>query len=69
MNENTLSQMAYNLLDAATALAGIIDQPLKGNCVTVNYQYASELIRNVQMSARSAASELMFINDEKGGAE
>ncbi|MDE7427558.1 MAG: hypothetical protein K2M79_07145 [Muribaculaceae bacterium] len=68
MKENqNLSLMAYNLLDAATALAGILDQRIERNCVRVNYQYASELIRDVQISAKSAASELMFIHDEKGG--
>ena len=58
--------MAYDLLDAATALAGILDQTIEGNCIKVNYRYASQLITNVLLSARAAADELTFI-DEEGG--
>lgn len=60
--------MAYNLLDAAVSLAGIIDQPLKGNLISVNFAYAAELIRNVQSTAKCAVDELMLLHDEKGGA-
>ena len=67
MKESNLSLMAYNLLNAATALAGIIDQPVKGNLITVNFRFAAELIRDMQVTAKTAADELMFIQDEKGG--
>ena len=66
MKETNLGLMAYNLLDAATALAGILDQPVKGNCITVNYQYASELVSSMQVVAKSAADELTFIEEEGG---
>ena len=61
MKESNLGLMAYNLLDAVTALAGILDQPIKGNCVRVNYQHAARLICNAQMTAKSAAEELSWI--------
>lgn len=60
--------MAYNLLDAATALAGILDQRIERNSVRVNYQYASELIRDVQVTAKSAADELLLMQEQKGGS-
>lgn len=44
--------MSYDLLATATALAGILDQQLKGNCIVVNFQLACELIRDVQVSAQ-----------------
>lgn len=59
--------MAYDLLNAATALAGILDQRIERNQITVNFRYVAELIRNVQIAARTAADELMFIHEEKGG--
>ncbi len=68
MKEPNLSLMAYNLLDAAVSLAGIIDQPIKGNCITVNFSFAAELIRNVQSTVKSAADELMLMHEMKGGA-
>lgn len=37
MKETTIGLKALNLLDAALSLAGILDQPIKGNCITVNY--------------------------------
>lgn len=69
MKEPNLSRMAYNLLDAATALAGILDQRVEGNCIKVNFAYAVELVRNMQLSAKSVADELMFIHEQKGGEE
>lgn len=67
MKEPNLSLMAYDLLNAATALAGILDQRIERNQITVNFRYVAELIRNVQIAARTAADELMFIHEEKGG--
>lgn len=67
MKEPNLGLMAYNLLDAAVALAGILDQTIEENCVRVNYQWASKLIRDVQQAAKSAADELNFMHFEKGG--
>lgn len=67
MKEPNLSLMAYDLLNAATALAGILDQRIERNQITVNFRYVAELIRNVQIAARDAADELMFIHEEKGG--
>ena len=69
MKEPNLSRMAYSLLDAATALAGILDQRIEGNCIKVNFAYAVELVRNMQLSAKSVADELMFIHEQKGGEE
>lgn len=69
MKEPNLSRMAYNLLDAAAALAGILDQRVEGNCIKVNFAYAVELVRNMQLSAKSVADELMFIHEQKGGEE
>ena len=69
MKESNLSLMAYNLLDAVTALAGILDQRIVNNCVMVNYQFASKLIRDAQMAAHTAADELAFIDSEKGGVQ
>ena len=68
MKEPNLSLMAYNLLNAATALAGILDWRKEG-CVKVNFEYAVELIHAVQISAKVAADELMFIHYEEGGAK
>ncbi|MDE7440881.1 MAG: hypothetical protein K2M69_01785 [Muribaculaceae bacterium] len=67
MKEPNLSLMAYDLLNAATALAGILNQRIERNQITVNFRYVAELIRDVQMAARAAADELMFIHEEKGG--
>lgn len=67
MKEPNLSLMAYDLLNTATALAGILDQRIERNQITVNFRYVAELIRNVQIAARTAADELMFIHEEKGG--
>lgn len=67
MKEPNLSLMAYNLLNAATALAGILDQRIERNSINVNFTFASELIRDMQVAAKSAADELMLIHDEKGG--
>lgn len=76
MKEPNLGLMAYNLLDTALALAGILDQTIEGKCIRVNYQFATQLITAVQMTAKSAADELLLIRDEKevalaekGGAE
>ena len=67
MKEPSLSLMASNLLMAATALAGILDQTIERNCINVNFRYAAELIRDMQVTAQAAASELLFLHDEKGG--
>lgn len=69
MKEPNLSLMAYNLLNAATALAGILDQRIERNQITVNFCFVAELIRDVQVTAKSAADELMFIHEQKGGEE
>ena len=69
MKETNLGLMAYNLLDAALSLAGILDQPVKGNYITVNYQYASELISSMQVVAKSAADELSLIAEERKEAQ
>lgn len=69
MKETNLGLMAYNLLDAALSLAGILDQPVKGNCITVNYQYASELVSSMQVVAKSAADELSLIAEERKEAQ
>lgn len=69
MKEPNLGLLATDLLFAATALAGILDQPLEGNCVTVNYRYVTELIRDVQISAKLAANELLLMQYEKGGEQ
>lgn len=66
MKETNLGLMAYNLLDAALSLAGILDQTIEGNCIKVNYRYASQLITNVLMTAKTAADELTFIEEEGG---
>ena len=68
MKEPNLGLMARNLLETATALAGILDQTIKGNSITVNFSYAAELIASIQVAAHSAAQELLFIEEEKGGA-
>lgn len=57
--------MSYDLLATATALAGILDQQLKGNCIVVNFQHACELIRDVQVSAQRVANELVYIEEER----
>lgn len=67
MKDQNYSLMATHLLEAATALAGILDQAIERNCITVNFRYAAELIRDMQVAAGAAASELLFIHDEKGG--
>lgn len=66
MKETNLGLMAYDLLDAATALAGTLDQNVESNCIRVNYRYASQLITNMLLSARAAADELTFIEEEGG---
>lgn len=66
MKETNLGLMAYDLLDAATALAGILDQNVESNCIKVNYRYASQLITNMLLSARAVADELTFIEEEGG---
>lgn len=67
MKESNLGFLAYNLLNDATALAGILDQHIEDNCIRVNFSYAAELIRNAQISAKQAADELQTILAEKGG--
>lgn len=69
MKETTIGLLALNLLDAALSLAGILDQPVKGNCITVNYQYASELICSMQMVAKMAADELILLDEERKEAQ
>ncbi len=69
MKEPNLSLMASDLLHAATALAGILDQPIEGNLITVNFRHAAELIRDVQISANLAANELLLTHYEKGGEQ
>lgn len=69
MKETTIGLKALNLLDAALALAGILDQALEGNCIKVNYQYARELICSMQVVAKSAADELMLIDEERKEAK
>lgn len=66
MKDPKFGLMAYYLLDAATALAGILEQRIEKNCVRVNYQFASELIRDMQMTAKLVADELMLMEEEKG---
>ena len=66
MKETNLGLMAYDLLDAATALVGILDQGIESNCIKVNYRYASQLITNMLLSARAVADELTFIEEEGG---
>lgn len=68
-NKQNLGLMAYNLLDAVTALAGILDQTIERNCVTVGYQYAARLISEAQNAAKSAADELMLIHFKAEGGE
>ena len=65
MKETTIGLEALNLLDTALSLAGILDQPVKDSCITVNYQYASELICSMQMAAKMAADELIFLDEER----
>lgn len=65
MKETNLGLMAYNLLDAALSLAGILDQPVERRCIKVNYQFASELINAAQMAAKSAVDELLLIEQER----
>lgn len=65
MKEPNYGQMAYGLLEAATALSGILSQSLDGNCIRVNYQFASELVCAMQQAAHAAADELMFIHQEQ----
>lgn len=65
MKEMNFGLIAFNLLDAATALAGILDQTIERNCVTVGYQYAARLICEVQNAAKIAADELMLIHFDK----
>ena len=69
MKETTIGLLALNLLDTALALAGILDQPVKGKCIMLNYQYASELVCSMQMAAKSAADELSLIAEERKGDE
>lgn len=69
MKEPNFGLMAYNLLEAATALAAILDQPIEGMCINVNRDFVSELIVRMQLNAKAVADELMFIHDEKGGVE
>ena len=68
MKETNLGLMAYNLIDAALSLAGILDQTIEGNCIKVSYRYASQLIANVLMTAKTAADELTF-SEEEGGVQ
>ena len=56
--------MAYNLLDAVTALAGILDQSIEGKCIKVNYLFASRLIHDTQLTAKSVADELLSLKEE-----
>lgn len=69
MKETTIGLLALNLLDAALSLAGILDRPVKGSCITVNYQSASELICSMQMVAKMAADELILLDEERKEAQ
>ncbi len=69
MKEQNPGLMAFDLLDAAVALAGILDSRIENNCVVVNYQFASELIRDMQVAAKRAADALVAAQLEEGGAQ
>ena len=59
MKEPNLSLLATDLLSTACALAGILDQQVENDSIRVNFAYAAELIRNVQVSATIVAEELL----------
>lgn len=61
MKETTIGLTALNLLDTALALASILNLPVEGSCIKVNYLYASELINSMQVVAKSAADELTLL--------
>ena len=69
MKETTIGLLALNLLDAALSLAGILDQPVKGNYITVNYQHVCRLVSSMQVVAKSAADELSLIAEERKEAQ
>lgn len=65
MKETTIGLKALNLLEASLSLAGILNLPIEGNCVRVNYQFAAELICSMQMAAKSAVDELLWLEEER----
>ena len=65
MKEPNLGHLAYSLLNSATALASILDQPIVNGCIRVNFEMAAVLIREMQIDAKAAADELLFIDEER----
>lgn len=52
----------HDLIYSALELADIIDQPINEHgMITVNYQFASEIIHRAQQSAKTVGNELSWI--------
>ena len=65
MKEKTFGSHAYQLLQAANALANITDQPItEKGMISVNFQYVSQLIHAVQRQAHETAALLIFFEEE-----
>ncbi len=57
-----IEREVYNLMCSALGLANILDQRINEHgMITVSYQFASEIIHQLQQSAKRAADELEFI--------
>ena len=65
MKEKEIGFLATNLQDTALALASILDQPVEKGCIKVNFQFASQLVCWMKMAAKSAADELLLIEEER----
>ena len=67
MKETSIERKVYSLMEGALALSQILDQPVdKKGMISVNYSFASELIRDAQLGAMEAADLLTFFSEEFG---
>ena len=78
--KQSIESMVYNLMYSALELADIIDQDINEHgMITVQYQFASQIIKGAQQAAKDVAEELTSIvsgfvdlseiyPEQKGGA-
>lgn len=64
MSEQRVTRNVLNLLTAATALAEILDYPVIEDRIHIGFKSAAELIKNVQMAARSVSDDALEASEE-----
>lgn len=64
MSDQRVTRNVLNLLTAATALAEILDYPIIKGRINIGFNSAAELIKNVQMAARSVSDDALEASEE-----